>query len=141
MNANDVLSVISYSIKQVFPDLEINKESVIQDLPIPSIYIGIVDAENKQQLGKRYTNRFSAAIKYFPSSADINQECYLVADKLTSTVEIMKYKDMVLRGIKIRYQVTDKVLHFYFEVNSTIQKCVEVLNEMQRLEVNENVRS
>lgn len=140
MNANDVISIISYTISSNIPDIEdIYKEEVPQGMSTPSFFIYLINTEQDKLLNNRYKRLFKVAIKYFTDKKDeINQDMYSVADKLTEILEQMEYDNKIIKGRNMDYKIIDDVLHFYFDVDNKLIKKTDS-NKFGPLEVDVNV--
>ena len=140
MNANDVISIISYTISSNIPDIEdIYKEEVPQGMSTPSFFIYLINSEQDKLLNNRYKRLFKVAIKYFTDKKDeINQDMYSVADKLTEILEQMEYDNKIIKGRNMEYKILDDVLHFYFDVDNKLIKKTDS-NKFGPLEVDVNV--
>lgn len=138
MNANNVISIISYTLSIGFPNHEIYKEVVSQDMETPSFFIQLINSDHDKLLNNRYQQQFKVAIKYFTDKIDDTyQDMYSVGDELTEILEIMEYSNKIIKGKNMEYKVIEGVLHFSIDIENRVIKKVE-RNKFGPLEVEIN---
>lgn len=142
MNANDVISIISNSISETFPEADIYKENVKQDFSTPSFYISEINHTHTPLIGRASRKRFSISVKYFPdenNKDEPKQELHEVAAQLTELLEIMSYDNKTIKAYNMESRIEDDILHFMFDVRIKTLKSKDI-NKFGPLEVDVNVK-
>lgn len=111
---NAIIRSISRAINVEFGDhYENHMEKIQQGLKEPCFFIQCPNPTSALFVGKRYVRQNQFCIQYFPETEQIQQECNDVGERLLSCLEYIRVDDRMLRGTKMKYQVTDDVLHFF----------------------------
>ena len=140
MKTNDIISIITYTIKTNFPDArDVYKENVPQNFKPPAFLIEEIEGKYNHAIGRKYKKHVSLSIKYFPNyKLNSNQDMHNVADKLTEILELMQYKEMVIKGQNMNSKITDdNVLHFFIDIKvSTLKdKYTNKFRELKEVDV------
>lgn len=138
MTDNEVISIVTRTIKNRFPDIHVEKEKVAQNAAPPLFYVYVIDSDVSRQIGRKSRQNFKMAVKYY-SQTETNNECFEKAASLWEVFRIMEFKGKKIRGKKMEYKAVEGVLHFYFDVRNTMLD-VENNSKFGDLEVNINVR-
>lgn len=111
---NAIIRSISRAINAEFGDrYENHMEAIRQDLKEPCFFIQCLNPTSALFVGKRYIRQNQFCIQYFPETEQVYRECNEVAERMLSCLEYIRVDDRMLRGTKMKYQVTDDVLHFF----------------------------
>ncbi|HBB28272.1 MAG TPA: hypothetical protein DC000_03310 [Clostridiales bacterium] len=141
MNANDIISAITYTLGINFPSVTPYKENVKQGFKAPAFYIEEINSTSHKQLGRKYKRRYSFSIKYYTDQIeDINQELHNVSDKLCEILELMKFDKTVIKGTGMESKIDDNVLHFQIDVKVNLLK-ENTNSKLGALEVDVNAKS
>lgn len=124
----DVIVGIAKKLKTF--GLPIYVDEVKQDLETPSFFIDLLAHTHTLFLGNRYYRTQTFDIVYFPSEDVVsNAEILSVTDELDYLLEYITLTDnTTLRGINLRHETVDNVLHFFLDYNFFVYKKEETLN-------------
>lgn len=133
---NDLINGIAVKLNSVFgSEYRIYKEDIKQGLKEPCFSVVLLEAEQSAKLPNRYLKQCQFDIHYFPKTLTKN-EMYEVAEKLLIELEYITVLDNLCRGIKMRYEIVDDVLHFFVNYDFFIKKEVIKQDGMEALTVN-----
>ena len=113
-----IVDGISEKLIEVFGKrYKVYTESVEQGLKNPCFFINLVNPASTNMLGERFFRENLFCIQYFPKSKEPKAECYKVQDKLYVTLDYIEIDGKPQRGIKMRGEFIDGVLHFFVNYN------------------------
>ena len=138
---NQIIIGIAQALNGAFgDDYEIHCQEIEQDLKEPCFLILLLNASNEQLVGDRYSRKQPFDILYFPKSkSDSRSEMYEVMNKLNDALEYINFGEGLLRGINMKGQIIDDVLHFFVDYNFTVIKQREKIY-MQELTIKGRVK-
>lgn len=140
MNTNDIISTVTHTINSHFPEMEVYKENITQGADLPCFFVEEIESKYNHAIGSKYKKHILLSIKYFPlDSVNTNQDMHDVADKLTEILEIMQYKEMVIKGLNMNSKITDdNVLHFFIDVKISMlkDKYTDKFGELKEVDIN-----
>ena len=135
-----IVDGISVQLNSAFGDeFKIYTEQIKQGLKPPCFFIQLVNPMNIKLVGGRYIRQNLFDIHYFPASAEPNAECYNVQDVLYLAMEYITADGDLIRGINMRGEFVDGVLHFFVNYNMVIRK-IEELTFMELMQLNLNTK-
>ncbi len=112
-------------------------EDISQDLIEPCFSIVNLITINQPLLLNRYMRRYNFDIHYFPKDAHkAKSECDEIAERLFLCLEFINFVDNTYRGIKMRYEVVEGVLHFFVSYNVIVRKELEQMKKMETVKAN-----
>lgn len=84
-----------------------------KDIKGPCFFV--VCTESKQDLfpSARYLKRLQFCIRYIPSDSEKNIECMKIGEELLKYLKYITVDDKLVMGTKMKYKITDDVLHFW----------------------------
>lgn len=123
-------------------------ESIEQGFDEPCFFISKLLSSETQLIGNRYAYRSSWDIQYFPSNepnADgmmvKNKECNNVASILSVIMKLITVDSKLVRGINIRNEIIDSVLHFYVDYNFNAKyELTDIVDKMETLETTIDIK-
>lgn len=121
---NKILDGISNALNEEFGDeYEIYSEDIPQDFKEPCFFILCLNPAENQIVGKRYHRTHQFDVQYFPRDFKNKfSDIYEIQSRLTDCLEYVNVKEGILRGIKRRGEIVDKVLHFFVNYNIHVIK-------------------
>lgn len=143
---NQTINGIAQKLNQVFGDeYEIHIDQVEQDLKEPCFLIVCVDGRQKQEVGPLYFREQAFDIHYFPqskkkSAREINSVLELLYTGM-EYIEIGVIGGNLVRGMKMKHEVIDGVLHFFVNYDIRIRKAIEPEDAMEGIEINGGIKS
>lgn len=138
---NDIINGIAVKLNQTFgADYKIYREDIKQGLKEPCFSIVHLQSDTSAKLPNRYLRQNSFDVHYFPK--DLNNakaEMYEVAEKLFLALEYIKVIDNLCRGVKMRVEMVDNVLHFFVNYDLFIKKTTDYVDHMKTIDINSTV--
>lgn len=121
---NSIIESIGISLNTEFGDGYTRyTEAAEADLNPPCFLISCVNAASRIFLGKRYFSENQFRVQYFPADKDrAGEECNAVAERLSSCLEYITVTGDLMRGMKMKYEVTDGVLNFFVNYDLFVYK-------------------
>lgn len=116
---------ISIALNRAFGDgyQVYGDEDIRQGLEEPCFFIAAISLARTPKLGKRALAENSFDVHYFPDKKGSNKEMHAVGDQLFDVLEYITLANGdLLRGARMRYQVTEGVLHFFVHYNLFLAK-------------------
>lgn len=112
----DVLTGVTTAISQRFPNLTIYSEEMKQGDQAPCFFVKLLPVEHIQELGRRYRRNFLFDIHYYPDpNKDLQIDAHEMAEQLYGLMEFITVHNKLQRGIKMKYEFKESVLHFMVE--------------------------
>lgn len=139
---NKIIDGISIKLNQVFGDeVRIYSENVTQGLTTPCFFIATLNVSQNPMLGKRAYRKNFFDVHYFPAVSNSKGECETVASDLYDVLENITLIDTdILRGINMRHEIQEGVLHFFVEYNLFINKIVTPDEGMENVSIDANLK-
>lgn len=132
---NSIIESISVRLDAEFGDrYKIYREAKKQGLKEPCFFIQCLNPTESLVLGKRYFRRNQFCIQYFPKDeSHKNEECCEVAERLFMCLEYLNVGDDLVRGIKMKYEVADGILHFFVNYDLFVYRIAESVPTMEEV--------
>lgn len=132
---NDVLDAITKQLGQTFGNsYRYYVENVEQDLQKPCFTVDMLEPRERSINYKRYRRTMPVVVHYFNEERDTNKkDCYAMAERLVECLEYLTFKDTVLRGENISWQLVEGVLQVLLTYRFDTHK-LENLETMETLE-------
>ena len=132
---NDVLDAITKQLGQTFgSSYRYYVENVEQDLQKPCFTVDMLEPRERSINYKRYRRTMPVVVHYFNEERDTNKkDCYSMAERLVECLEYLTFKDTVLRGENISWQLVEGVLQVLLTYRFDTHK-LENLETMETLE-------
>lgn len=121
---NSIMEAVSTNLKAEF-GCEVYLEDRKQELMGPCFFIVCVNSAIKRFHGKRYIRQNQLCIRYLPESLDRQRECIGVAERMNWCLEYVIFDDSLIRGTKMKYEITDGALGFYVNYDCFVHKMEE----------------
>ena len=138
---NQIMAGISKTLNGVFGDtFEIYySKDVQQGLKAPCFFIALVKSSRIKQIGLRYWMENNLDVQYFPAVKGSNVEMFDVAKQLFDALELFELPNGdLVRGVKMRYEIVDGILHFFVDVNLFLLKEL-IIDNMEELTINAGI--
>ena len=131
---NEIIEGISMQLYSIFGEgYEIYQNDIAQGLQEPCFLITILQPEVIPMLGKRCIWRNPFDIQYFPRNPQDNVEMLSVVEQMVTALDFITLRDgNILHATSIRYEIVDRILHFFVNYNLPIRK-TEVHTYMETL--------
>ncbi len=138
----DLIKAIATAINTEFNSEDdiyhIYTEDISQGFEEPCFSIVPVMTTNRNLLYPRYQREYSFDIHYFVKDEIQNKkaECIAIAERLFLCLEFINFVDNTYKGIKMRYEVIDGVLHFFVSYNVIVRRELEQMEKMETVKAN-----
>lgn len=132
---NDILDAITTQLGQTFGNsYHYYVENVEQDLQKPCFTVDMLEPRERSINYNRYKRTMPMVVHYFNEERDTNKkDCYAMAERLIDCLEYLNFKDTILRGENISWQLVDGVLQVLLTYRFDTHK-LENLETMETLE-------
>ena len=132
---NDVVNGTISKLRDVFgEETVIYLDEVKQELSEPCFFVRTLEVSQELTICNRYRRIYSMDIEYHPSDPDkVVREIQQVADTLLMQLEYIHVGENLTRGTDIRYEVQDKVLHFFVDYDFFVFKVLDRTENMEEL--------
>ena len=132
---NDILDAITTQLGQTFGNsYHYYVENVEQDLQKPCFTVDMLEPRERSINYNRYKRTMPMVVHYFNEERDTNKkDCYAMAERLIDCLEYLNFKDTILRGENISWQLVDGVLQVLLTYTFDTEK-VKELDNMEFLE-------
>ena len=123
MTIKKLIDAIAEALFQEFgSDYEIYTEKVEQGLTEPCFLIRCLNPTKNVYLGRCYkrTNQFS--VQYIPSTAEANDECTSVMERLFECLDNVVLSDKPIHGMDLHGEITDGILTFMVNYDGFVLK-------------------
>lgn len=108
---NEVMTGITDAINEEFGDnIEIYKESSMQDMEEPAFFVRCITPDIMKQLGDRRKMDLLFVIQYFPESVKPKQEINEVFERLSIRLDLITVDGKRVRGTVECKDISDNVL-------------------------------
>lgn len=136
MTIKELIDAIAEALFQEFgSDYEIYTEKVEQGLEEPCFLVRCLNPTKNRHLGLLYkrTNQFS--VQYIPSTAEANDECASVLERLFECLENVIVSGRPIHGMELQGEITDGILNFTVNYDGFVLKEETEQTSMNDLEV------
>lgn len=139
---NSIIESISITLNAEFGNkYKIHREAKKQGLIEPCFFIQCLNPTENLFFWKRYFRQNQFCIQYFPEDKlQGNQECYAVAERLFSCLEYLDVSGDLVMGTKMKYEVTDGILHFFVNYDCFVYKVGGSLPMMEEVSSETHVK-
>lgn len=101
-------------------------ENVEQDLIKPCFTVDMLIPLQRSKSPFLYDRTMPIIIHYFSNSdTNIKKDCYSMGERIVECLEYLPFRNTVIRGEDISYQVVDDVLQVFITYKFTTKKVVE----------------
>lgn len=136
---NDVRYAVHAALDAAFPDIAISGEEIKQNLDPPCFFVRLLEPAHEQELGRRYFRIHPFVVRYYAVDRT-NDDMYDMAERLTSALQWIAVGDRPVRGIGMRFEIVDEILHFFVEYNFHVFAPRPDQPSMQALDVQEGLK-
>ena len=139
---NSIIESISIALNAEFGDkYKTHREAKRQGLIEPCLFIQCLNPTEELFFWKRYFRQNQFCIQYFPENKlHEKEECYAVAERLFSCLEYLDVGGDLVMGTKMKYEVTDDILHFFVNYDLFVYKVAESVPVMEEVSSETHVK-
>lgn len=132
---NDLITGVMTRLRDTFgEDTTVYFDEVKQELNEPCFFVRTLEVSQELVVRNRYRRVYHLDIEYHPE--DRQQTAREIADVANTMLMAMEYihiGENLTRGTNIRYEVQDKVLHFFVDYDFFVFKVLEEEEYMETL--------
>ena len=112
-------------------------EDVEQDLKKPCFTVDLLVPLQRSKSPFLYDRTMPLVIHYFSGSKiNIKNDCYSMGERIVECLEYLPFKDTILRGEDISWQIVDDVLQVFVTYKFTTKNVAEPEDEIETLITN-----
>lgn len=133
---NSILNAVTKQLGTTFGEgYRYYVENVEQGLQQPCFTIDTLNPIQRSKSPVLYDRTMPLVIHYFSDSAtNAKQDCYEMAESAIECLEYLPFKNTLLRGENISWQIVDDVLQIFITYRFTTVKAVEEATNMEILD-------
>lgn len=135
---NTVRYALNAALDAEFPDIRIMGEEIKQGLEPPCFFVRLLEPEHTRELGRRAMRIHPFVVRYYGIDRK-NDDYYDMAEKLTSALQQIDVNGITVRGIDMRFEIVDEVLHFFVNYNFLVWEHAPDVPKMQDLDILEGI--
>lgn len=136
---NDVRGGVLSTLAASFPDIKVYSEEGKDGAVLPCFYVKLMESKQIQELGRRYARHHPFEIRYLTPD-NKSDDMYDMAERLTKVLEFISVGGRSIRGANMRFEIIDKVLHFYVNYNFLVWEARPNVPKMQTFEQKEGIK-
>ena len=132
---NDLITGVMTRLRDTFgEDTTVYFDEVKQELNEPCFFVRTLEVSQELVVRNRYRRIYHLDIEYHPEDRQqIAREIADVANAMLMAMEYIHIGENLTRGTNIRYEVQDKVLHFFVDYDFFVFKVLEEEEYMETL--------
>ena len=132
---NDLITGVMTRLRDTFgEDTTVYFDEVKQELNEPCFFVRTLEVSQELVVRNRYRRIYHLDIEYHPEDRQqIAREIADVANAMLMAMEYIHIGENLTRGTNIRYEVQDKVLHFFVDYDFFVFKVLDRTENMEDL--------
>lgn len=132
---NSILDAVTTQLGKTFgTSYHYYMENVEQKLTTPCFTVDVLLPTMRSKSPKLYDRTMPLIVHYFSDSkSDLKRDCYNMAERALECLEYIPYKNSILRGEDISWQLVDDVLQIFITYKFTTVMSTETENSMEEL--------
>ena len=132
---NDLITGVMTRLRDTFGEgTTVYFDEVKQELNEPCFFVRTLEVSQELVIRNRYRRVYHLDIEYHPEDRQQTaREITDVANTMLMAMEYIYIGDDLTRGTNIRYEVQDKVLHFFVDYDFFVFKVLEEEEYMETL--------
>lgn len=131
---NSVLNAVTKQLGTTFGNsYRYYVEDVEQDLKKPCFTVDLLVPLQRSKNPFLYDRTMPIVVHYFSDSEKIKNDCYAMGEKIVDCLEYLPFKDTLLRGENISWQIVDDVLQVFLTYRFITRKETESNDYMEIL--------
>ena len=133
---NDLLTAVTTQLGKTFgTTYRYYVENVNQGLEKPCFTVDFIQTSKRSKSPVLYERRVPIVVHYFTDDTNnVKRDCYAVAEQVIDCLEYLPFKDKVIRGEKISWQVVENVLQIFITYDFVTEKVI-IYDNMEHLKV------
>ena len=133
---NSILSAITKQLGTTFGShYRYYVENVEQGLQKPCFTVDVLMPLQRSKGLVLYDRTMPIVVHYFSDSkTDLKKDCYTMSERIVECLEYLPFKNTLIRGEDISWQITDDVLQVFVTYKFTTMKVIDNVDEMTTFE-------
>lgn len=129
---NSLLNAVTTQLGKTFgTSYRYYVENVEQNLTKPCFTIDTLIPLQRSRSPLLYDRTMPMVVHYFSDSkTNLKQDCYSIGEQLVECLEYLPFKNTILRGQDISYQIVDDVLQVFITYKFTTRLVTEEIDAM-----------
>lgn len=129
---NSLLNAVTKQLGQTFgASYRYYVENVEQNLTKPCFTVDTLIPLQRSKSPVLYDRTMPMVVHYFSDSkTNLKQDCYSIGEQLVECLEYLPFKNTILRGQDISYQIVDDVLQVFITYKFTTRLVTEEVDPM-----------
>ena len=112
-------------------------ENIEQNLTTPCFTVDMLLPTQRSKSPVLYDRTMPLVIHYFSDSkTNLKQDCYSMGEQVIECLEYLPFKDTLIRGEDISWQIVDDVLQVFITYNFTTKRVTDIEDNIETLETN-----
>ncbi|WP_240421655.1 phage tail terminator family protein [Paenibacillus periandrae] len=142
MTNEDIRNGILARLEELEPDYDKYINHIEQGFTEPAFFVRLIDGAQEQGLGQRYTRSLMYNVMFFPDpdSLDEQTSCQTMADRLYEKLITIESNGVIHRGLRLKHEVVDNVLHFFVSYNIRLLAPKELVPKMEKIKQEEYIK-
>jgi hypothetical protein len=133
---NAILSAVTKQLGTTFGEkFHYYVEDVEQGLEKPCFTVDLLTPLQRSKSPVLYDRTMPLIVHYFSDSkTDLKKDCYTMSERIVECLEYLPFKNTLIRGEDISWQITDDVLQVFVTYKFTTMKVIDNVDEMTTFE-------
>lgn len=133
---NSILNAVTKQLGTTFgKPYHYYKEDVEQGLKEPCFTVGCLLTTQRSKSPILYDRTMPVVVHYFSDSEnEIKENCYNMSEQLIECLEYLPFKDTILRGEDISYQMVENVLQVFVTYKFTTKRITATETSMENID-------
>jgi hypothetical protein len=117
-------------------------EQIKQGFTEPCFFVQQIDGSQQREVGRRYRRMLLFNTMFFPDPDSLIEKsvCQAMAERLYEKLEYIVWDGITYRGLRLRHEVIDDVLHFFMSFDIHLLRERPVAPKMQTIEQEEHLK-
>ncbi|MTI56155.1 phage tail terminator family protein [Geosporobacter ferrireducens] len=138
---NNIRIGINQVLDSHFPGVSIYGEEIKQGFEEPCFFVKVLSDAISKEFNRRYRKDVFFDIHYFSNKEKVNEDCHDIAERLYEALDYIQVGSSLLRSKNKRYEIVDRVLHFFLEFDTHMFKAQPQVPYMQTLKEEAKIRN
>ncbi|WP_025026338.1 phage tail terminator family protein [Caldalkalibacillus mannanilyticus] len=139
ITVNHVLNRVVETLTAHFPEIDVLSEGIAEEVVPPCLEVKLVETSQTHDMNTRYRRKHSFEICFYAVEPK-NSELHDQAEQLYSIMDVLQIQEKGYRGMGMRHEIVEQVLHFYVDYHVLIHKEGTTNTPMRKLEQGGYVR-
>lgn len=129
---NSLLNAVTTQLGKTFgTSYRYYVENVEQNLTKPCFTVDMLSPLQRSKSPVLYSRTMPIVVHYFSDSkTNLKQDCYSIGEQLVECLEHLPFKNTIIRGRDISYQIVDDVLQVFITYKFTTRLVTEEVEAM-----------